>query len=244
MVWEQSELQTISLFRGLFVLAGGRCDRRQQVFRPDFTTTQNTGLCAYVLGLGCVGHFGDFDPMEMQRALLKSRLFAAASSIEDPRGWSLRMMASIPVGVPRDFLVLLLLRTYFCTSWLFQHLPSEILLGFGAQKLIMIQQYLQVTFLPIRDNNTNERKWDYLPPTPNPTKKREQHIHRPYPELHVSWAGPWCTALLGTIGREPAFIWTATRRHSTGTNRRGIGAHPGRLAVPWAPASLHQGGLR
>ena len=104
---EESEWQTISLFRTLLESSGGKLGCRQHNFGINYTTRQNASLCANLLGVSCSRQFGRFDPKEMQSAPSKSKLFRAVSKsdIPDTLEWSLRMMAQVPVGFPDNYLV-------------------------------------------------------------------------------------------------------------------------------------------
>lgn len=99
--------QTISIFRSILELSDDKVDCRQHDFGLDFTTSQNASLCASLLGVSGSRQFGRFDPEEMQVALSKSKLFAGLpkADLPDPLEWSLRMMKSVPVGFPDNYLV-------------------------------------------------------------------------------------------------------------------------------------------
>lgn len=101
------EQQRISLFRSFLEFSDGKVDLRQHDFGMDFTTSQNTSLCASFLGIFCSGQVGRFDPEEMQDVLSKSKLFAEQSKPDIPNtlDWGLGMMTHVPVGFPDDYLV-------------------------------------------------------------------------------------------------------------------------------------------
>lgn len=102
-----SELQTISLVRGLLELSGGTVDRRQHAFDQGYTTSENLDLYGTLVGVTNNNRFGDFDPKEMYNALLKSKVFVKDADVGtlDTVGWSMQMMESLPIGFPEGYLV-------------------------------------------------------------------------------------------------------------------------------------------
>jgi len=103
-----SELQTISLVRGLFELAGGIVDCRQHALDQEYTISDNFNLYMILVGVTGTNLFGDFDPKEMYNALLKSKVFVKDSDIGilDIVGWSRKMKEFLPIGFPEGYLVL------------------------------------------------------------------------------------------------------------------------------------------
>ena len=102
-----SELQMISLVRGLLELSGGIVDCRQHALDQEYTISDNLNLYMVLVGITGTNQFGDFDPKEMHNALLKSKVFEKDSDIGtlDTMGWSMRMMEFLPIGFPEGYLV-------------------------------------------------------------------------------------------------------------------------------------------
>ena len=102
-----SELQIISLVRGLFELSGGIVDSRQHALDQEYTFSDNLNLYMVLVGVTGTNRFGDFDPEEMYSALLKSKVFEDSDiSTLDTIGWSMRMMKFLPIGFPEGYLVI------------------------------------------------------------------------------------------------------------------------------------------
>ena len=70
-----SELQIISLVRGLFELSGDIVDCRQHALDQEYTFSDNLNLYMVLVGVIGTNRFEDFDPEEMNNALLKSKVF-------------------------------------------------------------------------------------------------------------------------------------------------------------------------
>lgn len=102
-----SELQMISLVRGLFELSGGIVDCRQHALDQEYTINDNLNLYMILIGVTGTNRFGDFDPKEMCNALLKSKVFVDSDiGTLDTVGWSMRMMDFLPIGFPEGYLVI------------------------------------------------------------------------------------------------------------------------------------------
>jgi len=103
-----SELQMISLVRGLFELSGGIVDCRQHALDQEYTNSDNLTLYMILVGVTGTNRFGDFDPKEMHSALSKSKVFVEDLDIGtlDTVGWSMRMMEFLPIGFPEGYLVI------------------------------------------------------------------------------------------------------------------------------------------
>lgn len=106
-IQEDSEWQTILLFRSILEFSGGKVDCRQHHFELDYTASQNASLCARRLSVPFSRQMGSFDRNEMQAALSKSKLFSEvpSSEIQDTLEWSHRLMKLVPVGFPDNYLV-------------------------------------------------------------------------------------------------------------------------------------------
>jgi hypothetical protein len=95
----------------LLEFSGGRKPSRRPNTHLDlvnYSTADNAGLCGMVFGVYKSTSFGGFNPEAMHMTLLRSRLFSAStdmSSIPDLLSWSRSLMASVPVGLPDDYLV-------------------------------------------------------------------------------------------------------------------------------------------
>lgn len=102
-----SELQIISLVRGLLELSGGIVDCRQHALDQGYTISDNLNLYMVLVGVTGTNQFGDCDPKEMHNALLKSKVFSKDSDIGtlDTMGWSMQMMEFLPIGFPEGHLV-------------------------------------------------------------------------------------------------------------------------------------------
>ncbi|KAL9045088.1 MAG: hypothetical protein Q9214_001826 [Letrouitia sp. 1 TL-2023] len=85
-----SELQIISLVRGLLELSGGTVDHRQHAFDQEYTISDNLDLYGTLVGVTNKNQFGDFDPKEMYNALLKSKVFVKDADVGtlDTVGWN------------------------------------------------------------------------------------------------------------------------------------------------------------
>ena len=102
-----SELQTISLVRGLLELSGGTVDRRHHVLDQEYTTSDNLDLCSMLIGVTSKNRFEDFDPKEMYDKLLKSKVFVKDADIDTLNivGWSMQMMEFLPIGFLEGYLI-------------------------------------------------------------------------------------------------------------------------------------------
>lgn len=102
-----SELQMISLVRGLLELSGGIVDCRQHALDQEYAISDNLNLYRILVGVTDTNSFGDFDPKEMYNMLLKSNVFVKDAEIGtlDPVGWSLQMMHFLPIGFPEGYMV-------------------------------------------------------------------------------------------------------------------------------------------
>ena len=100
-----SELQMISLVRGLLELSGGIVDYQQYALDQGYTISDNLNLYMVLVGVTGINQFGDFDPKEMHNALLKSKVFSKDLDIGtlDTMGWSMQMMEFLPIGFPEGY---------------------------------------------------------------------------------------------------------------------------------------------
>ena len=98
------------MLRGLFELSGGTVLRQQHdddELDLDFAAGRNASLCGLAFGVSGSGHFGQFDPRQMHSVLAKSKVFLNNNhaAILDTSTWSWRILAYVPIGLPKDHLV-------------------------------------------------------------------------------------------------------------------------------------------
>lgn len=98
----------ISLVRGLLELSGGIVDCGQHAFDQEYTMSDNFNLFMILVGVTGTNQFGDFDPKEMYKALLKSKVFVHDSDIGtlDTVRWRMEILGFLPIGLPEGHLVL------------------------------------------------------------------------------------------------------------------------------------------
>lgn len=98
--------QTISIFRRLLEMSGGRTDHLLQNFDREYTAAQNSDLCAGLLGITRANHFGDKSFEIMRTALSSARIFAGADLTKaDLVSWGTMIEKRLRIGVPQQLLV-------------------------------------------------------------------------------------------------------------------------------------------
>jgi len=78
---EDSDRQTIFLGRSLLEFCGGREKVRQHTLDQGFTTSDNLHLYGLLIGITGTNRFGDFDPDQMHKTLLKFKVFSEDKDI-------------------------------------------------------------------------------------------------------------------------------------------------------------------
>ena len=103
---ERDETQITSLVQALLELSGGRVDLRQHRFAEEYTANENADLYASIFDITRTKQFGDFDSEEMCNTLSKSPVFSEmATSVQDVKEWTTKMMRSLRVGFREGYLV-------------------------------------------------------------------------------------------------------------------------------------------
>jgi hypothetical protein len=102
----RDESQITSIFRALIELSSGKLDLGQHRFDEDYTTSENSDLCASVFGITRTNDFGMFDAAAMRTTLSKSPVFSKmAIHVEDLDDWATEMKESLHIGFRQGHLV-------------------------------------------------------------------------------------------------------------------------------------------
>ena len=104
------ELHKINLIRSLHSFVGGMVDcRPPHGFDPRFSPSDNSKFYGSLVGVHYANPFGTVDAKQMDNAALKSKVFTSAHmrsrDLMEWRGWSISLMASLPIGFPERDLV-------------------------------------------------------------------------------------------------------------------------------------------
>ncbi|KAG9228936.1 hypothetical protein BJ875DRAFT_500347 [Amylocarpus encephaloides] len=102
-----AEFHRLSLFRCCLELLGGKQDPRQHKIDPGYSAIDNANIISSVVGIEVLKPFGGFDDSrKILDALSKSPLFSTQRiDTLDIVKLSTRMMANLPIGFPKGYLV-------------------------------------------------------------------------------------------------------------------------------------------
>lgn len=106
----KSELRKISLLRNLLHVSEGKVDFRPQALESESNFSNNLNPYGSLVGVNGTNSFGNFDPKEMDDALLKSPMFRSDSDTHsldtvDWSGFCIVLRNFIPIGHPQGHLV-------------------------------------------------------------------------------------------------------------------------------------------
>jgi hypothetical protein len=104
-----ADFHSLSLHWLLLVSCGGEDDDfRPRKLDPKFTANDNANIIGSLVGITGSNRFGDFDSQAMLNALSHSKVFTQheISRLEIAKLTS-KMMASLPIGFPKGYLVMI-----------------------------------------------------------------------------------------------------------------------------------------